>query len=44
MKWILTQPFVLSANMHAGALVASYPFDDTPSHQNGLYGTSPGRA
>ena len=37
----MSNPFVLSANMHAGAVVASYPFDDTPSHRNGLYGKSP---
>ena len=37
----MTKPFVLSANMHAGAVVASYPYDDTPSHRNGLYGKSP---
>jgi carboxypeptidase D len=41
MRWILNNPFVLSANMHAGAVVASYPFDDTPTHRNGAYGKSP---
>ena len=41
MRWIMSNPFVLSANMHAGAIVASYPFDDSRSHRSGLYSAAP---
>lgn len=44
MQWIKSNdpPFVLSANLHGGALVASYPFDDSTSHaQSGTYSASP---
>lgn len=33
-EWIESTNFILSANLHGGSLVASYPWDDSPSHQN----------
>jgi len=41
MRWIKKNPFVLSANLHGGALVASYPYDDSASHRSGLYSAAP---
>lgn len=41
MKWILKENFVLSANLHGGSLVASYPFDETIHHTDHTYGKSP---
>ncbi|XP_037124503.1 carboxypeptidase D [Syngnathus acus] len=41
-RWILDKQFILSGNLHGGTVVASYPFDDTATHeQQGHYSQSP---
>ncbi|XP_005856670.1 PREDICTED: carboxypeptidase M [Myotis brandtii] len=40
MEWLKTETFVLSANLHGGALVASYPFDNGVSATGTLHSRS----
>lgn len=43
MNWTKSLPFVLSANLHGGSLVANYPWDDSKSgHDN--YSPNPDNA
>lgn len=41
-KWITSNKFVLSANLHGGTVVVSYPYDDSAGNvENGYYSRSP---
>ena len=38
-RWLKQYPFVLSAALHGGALVANYPYDNTPFEERNDYQT-----
>ncbi|CAK5124736.1 unnamed protein product [Meloidogyne enterolobii] len=40
MQWMTEYPFVLSANLHGGSLVANYPYDDSDTGADGIYTAS----
>lgn len=41
MAWTIKNPFVLSANLHGGALVANYPYDEGTNAQITAYNSAP---
>ncbi|XP_047538492.1 carboxypeptidase D-like isoform X1 [Vanessa atalanta] len=44
MNWTLSIPFVLSANLHGGSLVANYPYDGNQDMTNGEENLTPDNA